>query len=388
MRRNEKKQRRKLLSRVMAMVAAITLTAVSVGTTMPVQAANIPPKDNLTTTFNKYLVMDENANVPNATFEFTIAPGQAVTATNSSPAIYAGIGTPMVEKAVFHAGDGTTEGKPSDTTGTTTDNFKYATDKVTVNFGSVSFTAPGIYRYTITETTPTQDGITIEGNDTRTLDVYVEYKETSNQELEVKYYVLHDDTGNPNTATKSNGFTNTYTTHDLTLEKQVTGNQGDRDKDFVFTVTITNAVVGTKYNVSSVTGSNITIIDGTGAYDSNAGTLTATDGSVKFTCQLKHNETIVIRGLTAGTNYTIEETEYTDDGYKTSYKIDDGIVSEASSTGEQNMGDSDQKVTFTNNKEGTVPTGIILEIAPYIVLAAVVLAGLTALFVTRKRRAR
>lgn len=382
MRRNEKKQRRKLLSRVMAMAAAIMLTAVSTGTAMPVQAANIAPTDNLTTTFNKYLVMDENANVPNATFEFTIAPGQAVTATNSSPAIYAGIGTPMVEKAVFHAGDGTTEGKPSDTTGTTTDNFKYATDEVTVNFGSVSFTAPGIYRYTITETTPTQDGITIEGNDTRTLDVYVEYKETSSQELEVKYYVLHDDTGNPNTATKSNGFTNTYTTYDLTLEKQVTGNQGDREKYFEFTVDIANALAGTVYDVD-LTGT--TWSDSPG----NPAKLTVgSNGIISGTFYLKDDESIVIQGLTAGTDYTITETAYTSDGYKTSYVIDSNSAIESSATAQQTMGASDHKVTFTNNKEGNVPTGIILEIAPYIVLAAVVLAGLAVLFVTRRRRAR
>lgn len=382
MRRNEKKQRRKLLSRVMAMAAAITLTAVSVGTAMPVQAANIPPKDNLTTTFNKYLVMDENANVPNATFEFTIASGQAVTATDSSPAIYAGIGTPMVEKAVFQADDDTTEGKPSDTTGSTTENFKYATDEVTVNFDKVSFTAPGIYRYTITEITPTQDGITIEGNNTRTLDVYVEYKESSNQELEVKHYVLHDDTGNPNTATKSNGFTNTYTTYDLTLEKQVTGNQGDREKYFEFTVDIANALAGTVYDVD--------LTDATwNSAPSNPEKLTVgSNGTISGTFYLKDDESIVIQGLTADTNYTITETAYTSDGYETSYVIDSSDETEALSTGKQNMGADDHKVTFTNDKEGTVPTGIILETAPYIVLAAVVLAGLAVLFVTRRRRAR
>lgn len=387
MRRNEKKQRRKLLSRVMAMVAAITLTAVSVGTTMPVQAANIPPKDNLTTTFNKYLVMDAEANVPNVTFEFTITSGQAVAATDSSPAIYAGIGIPNVENAIFKAGDTTTEGKPSDVPDNTTENFKYATDEVTVNFGGISFTAPGIYRYTITETNPTQDGITIEGNNTRTLDVHVKYANNSEEQLEISSYALY--TGKPpitydefNSTAKSSGFTNTYTTHDLTLEKQVTGNQGDRDKYFEFTVSITKAVAGTVYDV------DLTDATWNGSPKNPTELTVNSGGTISGTFYLKDDESIVIQGLTAGTDYTITETEYTDDGYKTSYKIDNGIVSEASSTGEQNMRDSDQKVTFTNNKEGTVPTGIILEIAPYIVLATVVLAGLTALFVTRKRRAR
>lgn len=391
MRRNEKKQKRKFLSRVMAMVAAITLTAVSVGTTMPVQAANIAPKDNLATTFNKYLVMDENANVPKVEFSFTITPGTAVAATSSSPAIYAGIGVPKINTAVFNPGDQTTEGKPEDTLDNTTKGFKYATKEVTVDFNDVSFTAPGIYRYTITETAVTQDGIINDTNSTRTLDVHVNYKKDSEDQLEVSNYALY--AGKPpittedfTTKSKSEGFTNQYETQNLTLEKQVTGNQGDRDKYFKFTVEITNAVEGTKYTVNLQNAEAKPTVDG--MPETNAATLIATQGSVTETYYLKDDQSIVIQGLTAGTNYTITEDTYTSDGYKTSYVIDSNEKVEASDTGEQNMKDSDHKVTFTNNKEGTVPTGILLETAPYIVLAVVVLAGLTVLFMTRRRHER
>ena len=49
--------------------------------------------------------------------------------------------------------------------------------------------------------------------------------------------------------TKDKGFTNEYATQDLTFSKTVTGNQGSREKYFQFTVKISNAVAGTKYDV-------------------------------------------------------------------------------------------------------------------------------------------
>lgn len=52
------------------------------------------------------------------------------------------------------------------------------------------------------------------------------------------------------------------------------------------------------------------------------------------------------------------------------------------------MGTANHTVTFTNFKSGTVPTGILLETAPYLILGAVVVAGLVVLFATRRRRTR
>ena len=295
---------------------AVTLLLLVSLLALPVSATNSAPTTNLTTPFDKYLVMDANANVPNVEFEFTIDAGTAVAATDSSPAIYAGIvektgGTvtkPTVTNATFSYNtdkNSTTAGLPTDTT-TTTPNMKYVTKEVTVDFSGISFTAPGIYRYTITEVAPTQSGIAIQGTGTRTLDVYVEYKNNgsveepdySDTELVVSHYVLHEGTGNPDSADKSLGFTNTYTTYDLTLAKTVTGNQGDRDKYFEFTVNITGAVAGTVYTVD---------LPDTDSYASNPETLTATEGSVTATYYLKHGQSIVIQGLTEDTKYTISE---------------------------------------------------------------------------------
>lgn len=352
----------------------------------PAFAANTPVNGG-TFNFNKYLVMDANANVPNATFEFTITAGGAVSANKGNPAIYAGIGNPTVTPVSFNPGDSTTEGKPDDPSATT---YKYAKKQVNVDFSSVSFNSPGIYRYIITEKASGQNGIANDTTATRTLDVHVSYAPDSNDRLVVSGYTLYPGTKTDavkvSEENKDDGFTNTYTTNNLTLSKTVSGNQGDRDKYFAFTVEITGAVAGTVYTVDLNDADGKPNVDG--VTQTNAETLTATDGTVTAIYYLKHGQSIKIQGLTEDTTYKITETDYSTDGYTTSYTVDgqeDGN-NDLINNG-KTMGTSDHTVAFTNAKEGTVPTGILLETAPYIGLGVAVIAGLALLFATRRRRA-
>lgn len=414
-------KRTTLKTRLWALAATLLLLISLLA--MPVSAANtnVAPTSNLTTTFDKYLVMDANANVPNAEFEFEITAGTAVAATEGCPAIYAGIvsgskpiigvaneDTVTAGNAVFMPADNTTSGTPTGADNTK----KYATKTMTVDFNGISFSAPGIYRYIITEKTDeTQQGISYDKTYTRTLDVFVEYVDPdTGGTLKVTSYVLYPGTKTDASVVaeeaKDDGFTNTYTTYDLTLAKTVTGNQGDRDKFFKFTVVISNAVPGTVYDVITPTdGPTETdleegdVLSGDGQ-NVNLNELTvgaavdpSTTGSVTATYYLKHNQSIVIQGLTADTEYTITETDYSTDGYSTSYTVQVGdqpasTPSEALTTAEKTMGTGDNTVTFTNHKQGNVPTGILLETAPYLILGAVVVAGLVVLFATRRRRTR
>lgn len=386
---------------LLALISMVMVLALGVGAALPAFAENIAPDANLTTTFKKYLVMDENANVPVANFTFKITPGAAVAASGGSRVIYAGddssrvTGFPVLKVdgtgssdtviTSFNPGDQTYTDRQGGDEVTLSEKQKYAKKEVTVDFGSVDFNAPGIYRYVITETPSNQDGIAHVGATTRTLDVFVEYENAvAGGQLIVSKYILYTDAGDGTAETKVDGFTNTYTTKDLTLEKQVTGNQGDRDKYFAFTVRITNAVAGTVYKVDLANADASPTVDG--EEKTNANTLTATEGKVTAIYYLKDDQSIVIRGLTENTKYTITEAPYTADGYTTSHKIDDGSIVSNSSTGEQTMRTAAHKVIFTNAKQGAVPTGILLETAPYIILGLVVFAGLLALFATRRRR--
>lgn len=170
--------------------AAAALAAVSMLSVLPMNAwaAGSSYSNTLTTandkkftSFNKYLVMDVNANVPNATFSYSITPGTAIEAAGGNLAVLAGIGTPTVDSAVFTNGATTyaeTEATTNNdtveftTTNITTDE-KYAKETLTIDFSSVAFTEPGVYRYIITES-GTNQGITNDSILKRTLDVYVE----------------------------------------------------------------------------------------------------------------------------------------------------------------------------------------------------------------------
>ena len=360
---------RRLLSAAMALAMALTVLVSGV-TVLAATGEDV----GTVTSFYKYLILNQDANVPNVTFNFSIAAGAAVNATGSSPRIEAGIGAPTVDSVTFG---------PADTVSTTAEagitlgtNQKFAKKSVNVDFSNVSFTAPGIYRYTITETASTASGIVNDTAATRTLDVYVSYveKEDSDPVLQITGYVLQNGTAAVPTA-KSDGFSNTYNTKNVTLKKVVTGNQGDRNKAFAFTVTI-HATAGNVYNV--VQGSSTT-------------TLTVgANGTVSGTFNLKDNETLVIQGLAPADTFAIEEADYAAEGYTTSYQSNtaenavNGRTLSATA-----MGDADQSVVFTNHREGTVPTGILMEFEPYLILGAVVIAGFLILFVPgKKRRAR
>ena len=125
-----------------------------------------------------------------------------------------------------------------------------------------------------------------------------------------------------------------------------------------------------------------------GETKTNQGTLTATGGTLTATYYLKDDQKIVIKGLTQGTDYNITEVNYSADGYATTNTVDSAPSQEGHTTGTKDMGNRDHEVVFTNNKEGTVPTGILLETGPFILLGAVVLAALIALLATGRRCAR
>lgn len=371
--------------------------------TLPVKAVNTPVQGG-TFSFNKYLVMDSDANVPNVSFSFSIEPGQVVNNTAIKQGIYAERVT--IDTAVFTSEDsGSTEnGLPTDGVDAVTPNKKYASKEVRVDFRNVSFSAPGIYRYIITENSETPEtGITYASS--LTLDVYVGYEEKdgviSDTTLVVMDYILHDGTfPNPdddelNNGYKGVGFVNQFTSYQLSLSKVVTGNQGDRDKYFIFNVVLEKANPSTKVFLS---GSEYEIIETTiGTYDKSTNTLSlddGDDGSVSFTCKLKHNGSLIIHGLTSSTIYSIEEEDCSSEGYTTTVKVDaaDPIISNSTDVNSpeddnmaRTMGDSSHTVVFTNTREGTVPTGILLDVAPYIILGGVVIVGFVVLIGSRRR---
>lgn len=342
-------------SRLAAAFAAVTLAATAFA--VPAFAANTPVNGPSAVTFDKYLVLDESANVPNATFTF------AVTGTDSENV--------TVGEAVFTPQTPTYDAVQSGDSLTLGEGKKYAAVVVTADFSDVSFSAPGVYRYTIHEDATTVPGVTA---DNKTYNIDIQVTTDDNGTLSIG-----DVAFSSGSAQKATGFVNTFGSTGLTLKKTVTGNQGDRNKYFTFTVALENAPKGSVYSVTLPT---------TDAYPpADPTSITVGEGSTaKATFHLKHNQSLVINGLTEGVRYIITETDGT--GYTTTYKVNDGDAQSGTATAQQTMGDTSQTVEFTNHKEGTVPTGILLDVAPYAALAAFAGVALGLLAAGKKRRAR
>lgn len=342
-------------SRLVAAFAAVTLAATAFA--VPAFAANTPV-NGPSVKFDKYLVLDESANVPNATFTF------AVTGTDSeNVTVGEAVFTPqMTTYDTVQSGDSLTLGEGK----------KYAAVEVTADFSGVSFSAPGVYRYTIQENATTVPGVTAD-NKTYNIDIEVESDDSGKLSIGAVMF----DSGAA--GTKATGFVNTFGSTGLTLKKTVTGNQGDRNKYFTFTVALENAPKGSVYSVTLPTTDAYSPADPTSI-------MVGEDSTATATFHLKHNQSLVINGLTKGVQYTITEKDGT--GYTTTYKVNDGDAQSGTATAQQTMGDTSQTVEFTNHKEGTVPTGILLDVAPYATLAAFAGVALGLLAAGKKRRAR
>ena len=444
----------------LAMIAS--MTAVPMGASA---ADKYTAVKGSTTSFDKYLVMDEGSNVPNVSFEYTVTAGTAqdFDANGKTIAVYAG---PTPEKIVFSGTDisdpTTTDSKfeiafaqgdsttlaasqgSSDYVKNLDSGEKYAKKTATLSFANVEFDEPGIYRYVITETNDSAQGITYDSDLTRILDVYVvdatptEGANAGVLTLAVSSYILHatddtiaiDDTtygsdgqvissgtaqtlGDAASDYKSQGFTNEYSSYDLTFSKAVSGNQASKDKYFAFTVKIENAVAGTVYDVSYADDNNANTTDGDAdasiAADPNSATTVITsavtqpaqitvgsDGIVEQTFYLQHGQKIAVRGLAEGTKYTVTEApeDYTPSAVATAG--DDKNTGDANGTGSaitlanNAMSDDhikgDAVIDFTNTRAGTIPTGILLSVAAPAVIGIIVLGGIILLVFRSKRK--
>lgn len=189
---------------------------------------------------------------------------------------------------------------------------------------------------------------------------------------------------------KQNGntvvFTNTYNVPNLnsmTIQKKVTGEFGDRDKSFTFSVKLSN-------------DKRLEVIHSF----SNA----ATRGDLSsFT--LKHGEYVTLGNIPVGTTITVTETDA--DEYKTKatdhgeskdrifvYEVVEGKDGNAVLKAKNSILGikvdetvKDNAIVVTNNFDGNPDTGVLLDTLPYLILLAVAVAG-GVLVVVRKRKHR
>lgn len=225
---------------------------------------------------------------------------------------------------------------------------------------SPTYTQVGDYKYTVTENAGSTPGVTYDAP-SFVVEVLVIYDETTTDQTDIKVSTVVVSLASDSN-TKIQSITNTYdtTTGKVTITKVVDGKFGDKTKDFEATV----------YVISDVPMS--APFDGFNAWTQN--TTTGKYESTK-TVTLNHNTPVVLTGMPAGITVKVVESDYSSDGYVTTY-------SENANTGVTVT--EDTQLTVTNFKDGNINTGVTMDSMPYIVLLALAVVGLAA--VTMKKR--
>jgi hypothetical protein len=344
-------------------IAAMTLLG-SVAPALTTVAAEgevkLPVAENIIT-FDKKIYLDANENVPNATINYTLEPR---TATDDEK-------TALATAGYHNVVAGTVKLESTSTTFSAADSADkdqgYVSKPATIKASDLltNLDKPTVFTYTLIEDVQgaAKDFVTTDKGTTRKLNIYVGYKDKNaeaNKQLSVLYSTLALENG-----TKATGFENKYETSDnddktnaYKVTKKVTGNQGDKTAKFNFTVTITG-------QHSKVTATN------SGDSKVNATTPTATDSTVKVTTQLKDGESLTLKGLTKGATYTVAEDEANKNGYTT--------------TTETTTVEKTEETVFTNDRTGTIPTGIYLNHKLPFNILGVALAGGAVALIAKKR---
>lgn len=177
---------------------------------------------------------------------------------------------------------------------------------------------------------------------------------------------------------------------DLCVEKEVTGSDGQRNRDFTFTVTLDNTTIQGTY-----------------------GGMTFENGVATFT--LRHGQSATAEDLPAGIGYTVVEREANTNRYCTTYTDETGTIP-AGDTAVAHVENRRNRQTYPDYTEEPTPTpeipeedwhwphtpphdgdwhdvprtGDTMHLTPYLLLAALSAAGLAVLaaFALRRRRRR
>lgn len=175
----------------------------------------------------------------------------------------------------------------------------------------------------------------------------------------------------PNATELADGTVNFYAHYtplytSVNIKKLVTGNMGDKNKPFRFTVSVVNGNTNLPFKIDE----------------------TQYTGSTKIT--LSDNQTRKLTQVPVGATVTITEDDYSGSRYTTSCTID-GSASAGDriatiSNIQQLNNDTAHEVVFTNSKEAIPDTGLNLGTTPYILALGIVALGVGLLLFGRRKR--
>lgn len=337
---------KKLIKRGFAALLVLTL---ALGMSVSAFAA-----DGTAVAKKDYQLTNPGTTSPAETFHFTVTKAGVTDATNTD-------GTPLTK-------DDMPELTIADVTYAAGEAGSATSVKDLVVTPVTPFPNVGVYTYDVTETVGNTAGVTYntvgnrDGRDEVKLTLTATvYHEGFDKELKVAYaFKVNGD--------KSDNVVNTYSAGSLQVGKTVVGTLGNKTQKFDIKVSFTVPEGKT--------------INSTITYETADGTKTITpadfadspNGTVHTDVHLADGETVEFKNVPYGVTYNVEEYPYKD--YTTSYG--------ANCSGTIN---ADKIVAHvTNQKDGTVDTGVILHSAPYVLLLVGVGAAAVAFLILKKHR--
>lgn len=388
---------------------------------------------------------NSTVNAPTITYTYTVTPGIAgkeiydaktAHATNTNAHAYTKAGITTGVKV--NSGDAGTATSASGTVAWTTADQLTAsatgtknTKDLVIDFSGVTYTGAGVYRYKIEETVAsyTSSGVVDGGiSAVRYLDVYVKDGSTEGT-YDIYGYVCFINDNNidaqdtptastPNTvaaAAKTEGFVATtaggtdgtttqtadeYYTYNLTITKTLSGDQAMNTHKFPFSLDFVN---------STVTGNVLPIVSGTGTVPTlTAGDINGMDQD-GTNLKLANGQTAIFTGIPVGTTATINEqndvigTVYTvstsggttnqTTGLAVNWSTWTNAVTgwttvtalQKTSNDNTEKADANMTVTFTNTLLQISPTGVVMRIAPYVLMLGAGVA-LFIVFAVKRRK--
>lgn len=243
-------------------------------------------------------------------------------------------------------------------------------------FDGITFSAPGVYEFTLTEIAGTNPNI--------------DYSEASYKLKVTVAWATDELTGQPKDELAILGVVET------SLSTDPTGEKLDID-EVVFPNTavdnaslkVTKAVEGNAANVNDYFKFTVALSGISGTYDiaytgntyqegeTNPTSITAVEGAATFDIYLKHGESFEVKNLPETATYTVteEDTDYTE-------SVNDQDTNTANGT----IGKDGATLNYVNTKTTVTPTGVFMDVLPYVVMLAVVAIGAGAFVVIRRRR--
>ena len=318
---------KKLLSIGLAALLAFGLAT----TSFAEEAGDVTTPTDGTVTIHKVYKL-ENAGTKSPAETFTLEQVGNGTVTDGEAEAAPALGT--ITGATYEEGAATVDGTTGD-----------------ITVALPEYTNVGVYEYTLKEVAGTTAGVAYYPDNIRLVVTVI-----NGENGKLRIAAVHVESE----GAKSDTFPNTYKAGKLDVKKTVTGNLGDKNKYFEFKVKLTGEKGKTYRDSYAVTG---------GSNTENPSTIKIGE---ETTFLLKHDETIHIENLPYDVTYTVTETPAA--GYTTEKTGDTGKINAVVQT-----------AAFTNTKTGEVDTGVVLNNMPYILVLAVLAAGV-AVFIIRKRR--